>query len=43
MALALDVASNKIYGVDLAQRLQNEFVEVGEDKFPMEKYEVALD
>lgn len=43
MALALDVASNKVYGADIAQGLQNEFVKVGEDKFAMEKDEVALD
>ncbi len=43
MSLALDVVSNKVYGVNLAQGLQNEFVEIGEDKFPMEKDEVTLD
>jgi hypothetical protein len=43
MSLALDVVSNNVYGVNLAQGQQNEFVEVGEDKFPMEKDEVALD
>jgi hypothetical protein len=43
MALTLDVASNKVYGANLAQGLQNEFVKVSEDKFPMEKDEVISD
>ncbi len=43
MALALDVASKKVYGVNLPQGLQHESAQVGEDKFPMEKDETILD
>lgn len=43
MALALYVGSKKVYGVDLPQGLQHESTQVGEDKFPMEEDEVALD
>ncbi len=43
MVLALDVVSNKVYGVNVPQGLQHEFAKVGEDKFPMEEDEVALD
>jgi hypothetical protein len=42
MALALDVASKKVYGADLPQGLQHESAQVNEDKFPMEKYEATL-
>jgi len=42
MALALDVASKKVYGVDLSQGLQHEFAQVNEDKFPMEEDEATL-
>jgi hypothetical protein len=37
------VVSNKVYGVDLPQGLQHESVQVGEDKFSMEKDEIILD
>jgi hypothetical protein len=43
MALALDVASKKVYGADLSQGLQHEFAQVGENKFPMEEDETILD
>ncbi len=43
MALAPDVALNKVYGVDPPQGLQHESAQVGEGKFPMEENEVALD
>jgi hypothetical protein len=42
MALALYVASKKVYGADLSQGLQHEFAQVSEDKFPMEEDEATL-
>jgi hypothetical protein len=43
MTLALDVASNKVHGVNLPQGLQHEFAKVGEDKFPMEENKATSD
>jgi hypothetical protein len=43
MAFAPNVASKKVYGVDLPQGLQHEFAQVDEDKFPMEEDEITLD
>jgi hypothetical protein len=43
MALAPNVASKKVYVVDLRQGLQHESTKVSEDKFSMEKNETTLD
>ncbi len=42
MALALDVASKKVYGVNLPQGLQHESAQVGEDKFLRKEDETTL-
>ncbi len=42
MALALDVASKKVYGVNLPQGLQHEFAQVDEDKFLRKEDETTL-
>jgi hypothetical protein len=42
MALSLDVASKRVYGVNLPQGLQHESARVSEDKFPMEEDEITL-
>jgi hypothetical protein len=43
MALALDVASKKVCGVNLPQGLQHESVQVIEDKFLKNEDEATLD